>query len=258
MASGVPILMLPPPAATELGGTILVGWNGSREGTRAVHEALPFLVRAQRVVVCAVGEVAIHSLDAAAGMLRRHGVRAEPEAMDGPEAAAPEVLLRSALAHGGRSAGDRQLWPLAPARVALGRSHASYAAQGSASCPVRQLMVANARTPIAMDQSPEAAGLLGIDPAAIIQADEPNIIAPHPAHASVLADLLEDGTRTPLQKLPRNPGSVCGAGSRGSPAEVCRRTRVPIDRGLVEEQGSGRQRRPSGECRDRSQARHGQ
>ena len=100
MASGVPTLMLPPPAATELGRTILVGWNGSREATRAVHEALPFLVRAQRVVVCAVGEVAIHSLDAAAGMLRRHGVRAEPEAMDGPEAAAPEVLLRSALAHG--------------------------------------------------------------------------------------------------------------------------------------------------------------
>ncbi len=100
MASGVPTLMLPPQAATELGVTILVGWNGSREATRAVHEALPFLVRAQRAVVCAVGDVAISSLDAAVGMLRRHGVRAEPEAMDGPEAAAPEVLLRSARAHG--------------------------------------------------------------------------------------------------------------------------------------------------------------
>jgi nucleotide-binding universal stress UspA family protein len=99
MASGVPVLMLPPPAATELGGTILVGWNGSREATRAVHEALPFLVGAQRVVVCAVGEVAMSSLDAAAGMLRRHGVRAEPEAIGGPDGAAGEVLLRSALAH---------------------------------------------------------------------------------------------------------------------------------------------------------------
>ena len=101
MASGVPTLMLPPQAATELGVTILVGWNGSREATRAVHEALPFLVRAQRAVVCAVGDVAISSLDSAVGMLRRHGVRAEPEAMDGPEAATPEVLLRnSARAHG--------------------------------------------------------------------------------------------------------------------------------------------------------------
>ena len=59
MASGVPTLMLPPPAATELGGRILVGWNGSREATRAAHEALPFLVRAQRAVVCAVGDVSI-------------------------------------------------------------------------------------------------------------------------------------------------------------------------------------------------------
>ena len=99
MASGVPVLMLPPPAATELGGRILVGWNGSREATRAVHEALPFLLRAQRVVVCAVGDVAMSSLDAGADMLRRHGARAEPEAIGGPDGAAGEVLLRSALAH---------------------------------------------------------------------------------------------------------------------------------------------------------------
>ena len=32
-------------------------------------------------------------------MLRRHGVRAEPEAIGGPDGAAGEVLLRSALAH---------------------------------------------------------------------------------------------------------------------------------------------------------------
>ena len=129
MASGVPTLMLPPLAATKPDGSILVGWNGSREATRAVHEALPFLVRAQRVVVCAVGEVAIHSLDAAAGMLRRHGVRAEPDARDGPEAAAPEVLLELGAGPRRRSAGDRQLRPLAPARVALRRSRATCCAR---------------------------------------------------------------------------------------------------------------------------------
>ena len=32
-------------------------------------------------------------------MLRRHGVRAEPEAIGGPDGAAAEALLRSALAH---------------------------------------------------------------------------------------------------------------------------------------------------------------
>jgi nucleotide-binding universal stress UspA family protein len=101
MAAGVPMLMLPPQAATELGGSILVGWNGSREATRAAHEALPFLVRAQRVVVCAVGHVAMRSLDAAVGMLRRHGVRAEPEAMSGPDKEAGEALLCLALSHHG-------------------------------------------------------------------------------------------------------------------------------------------------------------
>jgi nucleotide-binding universal stress UspA family protein len=100
MEAGVPVLMLPHQAATEFGRTILVGWNGSREATRAVHEALPFLVRAQRVVVCAVGDVAMSSVDAAAEMLRRHGARVEPEAMSGPEEAASEALLRSTLAHG--------------------------------------------------------------------------------------------------------------------------------------------------------------
>ena len=39
------------------------------------------------------------SLDAGAEMLRRHSVRAEPEAMGGRGSAA-EALLRSALAHG--------------------------------------------------------------------------------------------------------------------------------------------------------------
>lgn len=98
-AVGVPVLMLPPSAATELGRTVLVGWNGSREATRAAHEALPFLVRAGRVVVCAVGDVAAASLDAAAGMLRRHGVPAEPLATRDPDGAAGEILLASALAH---------------------------------------------------------------------------------------------------------------------------------------------------------------
>jgi nucleotide-binding universal stress UspA family protein len=98
-AAGIPVLMLPPRSTPALGQAILVGWNGSREATRAVHEALPFLCRAQRVVVCAVGDVAMSSLDAAAGMLRRHGARVEPEAMSGPDNSAGEALLRSALAH---------------------------------------------------------------------------------------------------------------------------------------------------------------
>lgn len=47
LSSGVPALILPPGAAGTLGQTVLVGWNGSREATRAVHGALPFLVGAK-------------------------------------------------------------------------------------------------------------------------------------------------------------------------------------------------------------------
>ena len=94
IASGVPTLMLPPQAATELGVTILVGWNGSREATRAVHEALPFLVRAQRVVVCAVGDVAIEK----SGLGGRDAAATWRASGAGSDGRARRRLLRSSSA----------------------------------------------------------------------------------------------------------------------------------------------------------------
>lgn len=99
-AAGVPVLMLPPNAVGDLGRTVLVGWNGTREATRAAHGALPFLVDAKRVVLCAVGEAAAASLEDAAMMLRRHGVAVEPQPVAGSDAAAGEILLAQAGAHG--------------------------------------------------------------------------------------------------------------------------------------------------------------
>ena len=128
MASGVPVLMLPPPAATELGGTILVGWNGSREATRAVHEALPFLLRAQRVVVCAVGDVAMSSLDAggryAAATWRASGAGGDWRAGRSRWRGPPPLGAGPSR----RSARHRQLRPHATARIPLRRSHAPHAA----------------------------------------------------------------------------------------------------------------------------------
>ena len=77
-AAGVPVLALPSGVSGDLGQTVLVAWNGSREATRAVHDALPFLHAAKRVVLCAVGDEAAASLEAAAAMLRRHGVAVRP------------------------------------------------------------------------------------------------------------------------------------------------------------------------------------
>jgi nucleotide-binding universal stress UspA family protein len=100
MAAGVPVLMLPPDTSKAFGTSIIAGWNGSREAARALHEALPFLCGAQRVVLCAVGEEAARNLEAAAAMLRRHGAAVQTQSIDQPDGGAGEILLAQAAAHG--------------------------------------------------------------------------------------------------------------------------------------------------------------
>lgn len=51
-AAGTPLLVIPESAEIgELGRSVVVLWNGSREAIRAVHGALPILRRAESVVV---------------------------------------------------------------------------------------------------------------------------------------------------------------------------------------------------------------
>ncbi len=55
MRSARPVLVLPyAPAVPALGREVLVAWNGSREATRAVADALPLLRKAERVTVMTV------------------------------------------------------------------------------------------------------------------------------------------------------------------------------------------------------------
>jgi nucleotide-binding universal stress UspA family protein len=56
--TGVPVLALPPEVpAGEIGRSVLVAWNGSRESARAAHDALPLLRHgAGEVALCAIGE----------------------------------------------------------------------------------------------------------------------------------------------------------------------------------------------------------
>src|SRR5580704_2099650 len=55
LGSGRPVIILPAPAnAMSIGHTVLVGWNDSRESARAVHDAMPILVAADKVVVLTV------------------------------------------------------------------------------------------------------------------------------------------------------------------------------------------------------------
>lgn len=55
LSSGAPILLIPEESEIpELGKRILVGWNGSREATRAVHDSMAFLKGAEAVTLLTV------------------------------------------------------------------------------------------------------------------------------------------------------------------------------------------------------------
>lgn len=85
MTSGRPVLVIPNAGHFEsLGARVLVCWNASREATRAVNDAMPFLQSAEKVTVLAVNphkasggdhgdtpsaDISLH--------LARHGVNAE-------------------------------------------------------------------------------------------------------------------------------------------------------------------------------------
>jgi nucleotide-binding universal stress UspA family protein len=80
MGSGRPALLVPYAGTfANVGGRVLVAWNGSAQAARAVNDALPFLQGAERVVVVTVNparsdragdtDIARH--------LARHGIAAE-------------------------------------------------------------------------------------------------------------------------------------------------------------------------------------
>lgn len=98
--AGVPVLVVPSAPVAAPGRRVLVGWNGSREAARAVHQALPFLANAEHVALCAIGTEAEGSLKAAAAMLARHGAKVETKAVSGADANAGRVLCDQVAAQG--------------------------------------------------------------------------------------------------------------------------------------------------------------
>jgi len=102
MQSGRPVLVVPyawnPRSFAQ---KIFAAWNGSREGTRAIHDALPFLRSAGEVRLCAVGKgsdgEALQGAELAA-TLSRHGVKAvtETEVATGGMSVGATLLSRMA------------------------------------------------------------------------------------------------------------------------------------------------------------------
>ncbi len=101
LTAGRPVLILPSVGDfTSIGKRILVAWNASREATRAITNAIPFLKLADSVCVMAVNPKASkHDNIPSEGIVRylaRHGVRVEINETHGIEIGVGNELLSRA------------------------------------------------------------------------------------------------------------------------------------------------------------------
>ncbi|MCW5731298.1 MAG: universal stress protein [Alphaproteobacteria bacterium] len=99
LTAGRPVLIVPYAGKFRtVGKRVLVAWNGSREATRAVHDALPLLTRAQKTIVFSVNadtESHIPGADISAH-LARHGVKAEAQHTVAKDIEVGDALLGAA------------------------------------------------------------------------------------------------------------------------------------------------------------------
>ena len=100
LESGRPVLIIPISwVPGDYGRNVAVAWNGSREATRAVFDALPLLERAERIRLVTVGNQmsedggnTIPSSELAATMAR-HGLDAEVEVIAENESRTADAIL---------------------------------------------------------------------------------------------------------------------------------------------------------------------
>jgi nucleotide-binding universal stress UspA family protein len=102
LGTGRPVLVVPRYGTFEaVGSRVLVAWNGSREATRAVHDALPLLERAVKVTVLSIDpEGPERARDPGADLalhLARHGITAEAASTRTQDVPAGDVLLSRAF-----------------------------------------------------------------------------------------------------------------------------------------------------------------
>jgi nucleotide-binding universal stress UspA family protein len=101
MTSGRPILVIPYIGRFQtVGSKILVGWNNSREATRAVNDAIPLLARAASVTILQVSPRRPATDDATSTDISRHlahhGIRAQTIRTVLAGSSTPDLLLNYA------------------------------------------------------------------------------------------------------------------------------------------------------------------
>lgn len=94
--AGRPVLVIPYVGKFKtIGSRVLLAWNGTREATRAVHDAMPLLRMAKKVTVFSVNADAEYHIPGQdiARHLARHGVKAEAQHTVAKDIDVADVLL---------------------------------------------------------------------------------------------------------------------------------------------------------------------
>jgi nucleotide-binding universal stress UspA family protein len=103
LAAGRPVMILPYKGDVKLKtDQIMIGWNQSRESSRAVFDALPFLKQSKKARIVSVDVAPRGNLPAAgiAETLDRHKVKAEVTDVSSDGMTTGETLLRAAKDYG--------------------------------------------------------------------------------------------------------------------------------------------------------------
>ena len=99
IGSGRPVLLAPARRPSSLTRTIVIAWKETPEAARAVAAAMPFLAKADKVIVLSIGETdaeTIESAETLAEQLRWHRLEVETRCVRPEGASAPETLVRAA------------------------------------------------------------------------------------------------------------------------------------------------------------------
>ncbi len=96
--SGHPILVVPPEPADHIGQVTLIAWNGSTESARVLYFALPFLHRAEKVIILKVegGPVVGPGSREVKRALKRHNIESETIDIAASDKPIGEVILAEA------------------------------------------------------------------------------------------------------------------------------------------------------------------
>jgi nucleotide-binding universal stress UspA family protein len=99
IGSGRPVLLAPTRRPASLTRTVVIAWKETPEAARAVMSAMPFLEKADKVIVLSIGETDAETTESAeklAEQLRWHRLDVEARCLAPAGGSAPETLVGAA------------------------------------------------------------------------------------------------------------------------------------------------------------------